>query len=394
VHGFAGLPTFTRADRTEQYIFVNRRPASAAVIPYALREAYPPLETDRKPVVLLFVELDPELVDVNVHPTKKEVRFRRPADVREAIIAAVSSALGHTPRRINTPPPPATREPALPPFPAPPREDPAQHFPWPLERDMRNAERGALRAECGVRNAESGAQGEKRDAPGAESGTGASDSAFRVPCSTLDTPHSALSTPYSDDSPWKWCRVLGQLGGLYVLLETDAGYVVLDPRAAHERVLYERLLEATRTGNVNAQRLLLPETVKLPPEDAAHVRKHLALLQSMGFGVDDFGDDHFVIDALPEEVRAAPCRELLLDIAHDLETAGARRGSEKWREEAVVRSACRAAVAGRQSELAPRELAQLVNDLARCRMPYTCPRGRPTMILTPYRELARKFGRE
>ena len=97
--------------------------------------------------------------------------------------------------------------------------------------------------------------------------------------------------------------------------------------------------------------------------------------------------------ALPEEVLSAPRRELLLDIAHDLETAGARRGSETWREEAVVRAACRAAVDGRQGELAPQEIAQLVDDLARCRMPYTCPRGRPTMILTPYRELARKFGR-
>ena len=129
VHGFAGLPTFTRADRTEQYIFVNRRPASAAVIPYALREAYPPLDSDRKPVVLLFVELDPEFVDVNVPPTKKEVRFRRPADVREAIIAAVSGALGHTPRRPQ--PTPATNEPVVLPQPIPPRENPAQHLPWP-----------------------------------------------------------------------------------------------------------------------------------------------------------------------------------------------------------------------------------------------------------------------
>jgi DNA mismatch repair protein MutL len=93
-------------------------------------------------------------------------------------------------------------------------------------------------------------------------------------------------------------------------------------------------------------------------------------------------------------VQSAPCRELLLDIAHDLETAGTRRGSEKWREEAVARAACRAAVNGRQSALAPREMTELVNALAHCRMPYTCPRGRPTMLLTPFRELARKFGRE
>ncbi|MFZ4394945.1 MAG: DNA mismatch repair endonuclease MutL [Kiritimatiellia bacterium] len=375
VHGFAGLPTFTRADRTEQYIFVNSRPASAAVVPYALREAYPPLEAERKPVVMLFLELDPELVDVNVHPTKKEVRFRRSADVREAIIAAVSSALGHTPRRPVASAfdrrlaslMPAAPAPPLP-VPVPPRENLAQALPWPAAPAQGTA-----------------------NVPASD---GDSAATLQPPAAPVHAPPFAgemLSS--ADTSPWKWCRVMGQIGGLYVLLETDAGYVVLDPRAAHERVLYERLMEHLKGGASSSQRMLLPETIKLPPEDATRVRRHLPLLQSMGFGVDDFGDDHFVVDALPAEVQSAPCRELLLDIAHDLESAGARRGSEKWREETVIRAACSAAVAGRKSELAPQELVQLVNDLARCRMPYTCPRGRPTMLLTPYRELARKFGR-
>ena len=387
VHGFAGLPTLTRADRGEQYIFVNRRPASAAVIPYALREAYPPLETDRKPVVMLFIEVDPEFVDVNVHPTKKEVRFRRPADVREAIIVAVSSALGHTPKRpapVSVPIEPVTL-----PIPEPPRENPAQHLPWPMEQktvgplDGWTVDGRQWKANGGEKSAFNQEPRTKNQEP--------SSTIHHPPSNCLTVPPSTGST---DASPWRWARVLGQIGGLYVLLETDAGYVVLDPRAAHERVLYEQLMAAEKGGTVNSQRMLLPETVKLPPEDAARVRRHLALLQSLGFGVSDFGDDHFMIDALPEELRATPCRALLLDIAHDLETAGTRRGSEKWREETVIRAACRAAVAGRQSELAPQELTQLVNDLARCQMPYTCPRGRPTMILTPYRELARKFGRE
>jgi DNA mismatch repair protein MutL len=98
ISGFVGIPTLNRADRGEQYIFVNRRAASAAVIPYALREAYPPLEGDRKPVVVLFVDLPPTEVDVNVHPTKREVRFRDASAVRDAIIAAVTRALGIAPK--------------------------------------------------------------------------------------------------------------------------------------------------------------------------------------------------------------------------------------------------------------------------------------------------------
>lgn len=379
VHGFAGLPTLNRSDRAEQYLFVNRRPASAAVIAYALREAYPPLEADRKPVVMLFIDLDPDLVDVNVHPTKKEVRFRRPADVREAIIAGVSAALGHAPRSKTTPP--MGSSPATQPPPAPPRADPAQALPWTGNQGpgggWKMAGGGFPGVECRASNVENQV---------------AQTVEQRSEAPALPPTPDTLSPP-ADASPWNWARVLGQIGGLYLLLETDAGLVVVDPRAAHERVLYEHLLEKMKAGTVASQRLLLPETVQLPPEDAARVRRHLALMQSIGFAVDDFGKDHFVIEGLPEEVLTAPRRELLLDIAHDLETAGARRGSTKWREEAVARAACRAAVDGRQAELAPEEIARLVADLARCRMPYTCPRGRPTMILTSYRELERKFGR-
>ncbi|MBP5510799.1 MAG: DNA mismatch repair endonuclease MutL, partial [Kiritimatiellae bacterium] len=94
VYGYASLPTQTRNDRSEQYVFVNRRPATAPVIAYALREAYPPMDAKDKPILLLFIDLPPECVDVNVHPTKREVRFTHPADVREAIILAVSRAIG------------------------------------------------------------------------------------------------------------------------------------------------------------------------------------------------------------------------------------------------------------------------------------------------------------
>ncbi len=390
VHGFAGLPTFTRGDNREQYLFVNRRPASAPVIAYALREAYPPLEAERRPVVLLFIEVEPEDVDVNVHPTKREVRFRRPADVREAIILAVGAALGRT----------APARPAAIPasgMPPPPCEHPAQPLPWVEGTGNRPQGSGLGSEDAGFR-----VQGSGGGRDGAEDHVARPlpDAQARVPGSQAPSPEprtlnpEPLFAPAGANAPWRWVRVLGQIGGTYVLLETDDGYVVLDPRAAHERVLYERLLAAWEAGTVHAQRLLLPETVQLPPEDAARVRRYLAVMQAVGFGVDDFGDDHFVIDALPAEVLGAPCRELLLDVARDLETAGVRRGAEKWREEAVIRAACRAAVNGRQAALAPAEIARLVEDLARCRMPYTCPRGRPTMLFTPYRELARKFGRE
>ncbi len=360
VSGFAGLPNITRNDRSEQYVFINRRPATAPVIAYALREAYPPLEGDRKPIILLFVELPPDQVDVNVHPTKREVRFRRPADVREALILAIGEALGVKRNAGGARPPDADA--ALPSgglrtlVPGAAAKPPAA-FPYP-----------------------------------ADTQPPASFSPPPLPAVPTGTGLPLFAAP-EDGSPWRWCRVLGQVANRYLLLETDGGYVTVDPCAARERVLYERLMSGRRAdGQTVSQHLLLPETVQLAPADAARLRKHLQVVQELGFGIVDFGRDHFLVEALPEILGDVPCRELLGNIAHDLENAGTRRGSEKWREELVAKAACRTA-SGNTRTLSNEEAEQLVTALAATRMPYTCPRGRPTMIFTSYRELERKFGR-
>ena len=394
VFGFAGLPTVTRNDRSEQYVFINRRPATAPVIAYALREAYPPLEGDRKPIVLLFIEMPADRVDVNVHPTKREVRFHKPAEVREALIQALSEALGVTRRR--------------------------------REEFIGNREESAGDGDAGSAKREEAAgtlrtlvpEAAARVAPAAAAPSPAATPApfpYPGPVPLTDAPSAVpthpsflstlplssapptgqglpLFTAPEDGAPWRWCRVLGQVAGRYVLLETDGGTVTVDPRAARERVLYERLMEGRQAGGSLSQKLLLPETVQLAPADAARLRKHLKVVQEMGFGVEDFGSDHFIVEALPEALGHVSCRELLGNIAHDLENAGVRRGSEKWREEIVAKAACRAA-SGADETLTNESADRLVKALAATRMPYTCPRGRPTMIFTSYRELERKFGR-
>ncbi len=380
IYGFAGLPNQTRNDRSEQYVFINRRPATAPVIAYALREAYPPLEGDRKPIVLLFIEMPPDRVDVNVHPTKREVRFHKPAEVREALIGALTDALGVTRRGrqdgfVNRQAPGDTRDGArdekvislrtLVP------EAAAHAFPYPAP----------------VPIPQTAVPGSPSPLPSA--------APWEPPRPAAQPPVGQglpLFTDHQEGSPWRWCRVLGQVGGRYLLLETEGGTVTVDPRAARERVLYERLMDNARRGETLSQRLLLPETVQLAPSDAARLRKHLAVVQAMGFGVEEFGSDHFIVESLPDALAVVSCRELLGNIAHDLENAGTRRGAEKWREELIARAACRAAV-GTGEPLTEAAAEKLVHDLAAARMPYTCPRGRPTMIFTSYRELERKFGR-
>ncbi len=398
VYGFVSLPHQTRTDSSEQYVFINGRPATAPVIAYALREAYPPLERNRKPIVLLFLELPPEQVDVNVHPTKREVRFHKPVEVREALIRAISGALGTgdsagfsaagvpEPDCADTPDVPECAEPVVavrPESPACPpvaRTVAARAFPYP-------AAEPAMRFE--------------RPVPAAPTGRGLLLFPERERAAAPDVPphvEQEAAAPADaraceiEGAPWKWFRILGQLTCGYILLETNDGYVTLDPKAALERILFEELMAPHPEGVQFAQPLLLPETIQLPPADAARLRNYLAVLQQMGFGVDAFGaSDHFVVESLPQLLGDVQIRELLGNIAHDLEHAGVRRGAEKWREEVIAKAACRTAVGTRT--LAPQEIDDLVRKLSVARMPYTCPRGKPTMILTSIRELDRKFGK-
>lgn len=350
ITGFAGLPQTGRKDRSDQYIFVNGRPASAPVIHHALNEAYHAiLARGRYPSAFLFIQTPPDAVDVNVHPAKKEVRFRRPAAVRDAVIATIGRALA-----IESPMP----EPCESSFrfeaskPAPP---PAQQHELDIEMQ---------------RDRETEAQREETPAPNLQS-----------------------SIVNHQPSPWTWCRVLGQAGGLYVVLETGDGIVLMDPQAAHERVLFEKFMNDLMTGNPKQQGLLSPETIELMPGDADALRRHLPVLEEMGFGISDFGQDTFLVDALPVHLQDGSPSMVLSEIAAALEKTGAKaRAAREALRETVAQAACRASVRAGDS-LSNEAIERLVGDLAKTEMPYTCPHGRPTLIFTSFTELNRRFGR-
>jgi DNA mismatch repair protein MutL len=214
-----------------------------------------------------------------------------------------------------------------------------------------------------------------------------------VPASSAAEGDAGGPTGPSASAPWAWCRVVGQIGGLYVILETEDGYVVMDPHAAHERVLFERFMSDFLNGKLQTQGLLIPDTVELQPRDALRIRKNLELFKKMGFGLSEFGGNSFVIDSLPACFSSVPAGPLLVDMAHGMEEAGARGATGRWREEAIAQAACKAAVKARD-KLRLDEIEKLVVDLARTEMPYTCPHGRPTLIFSSFRDLNRKFGRE
>jgi len=368
VAGVVSLPTHHRGDRNEQYVFINNRPTSPALLSFAIREGYHGLlPKGRHPTVFLFLTMAATLVDVNVHPTKKEIRFRRPGDVRDTVIAAIRDGLAVTEPKPN---------------------ENAMHGNIGVIENLPPVEQ-MLKID---------------DLPSAR--------AFRYPRMPQDnhlmpvgsavepTPPDS-SIPRQDESgrkqpgrtaPWTWCKVVGQIAEYFVILETEDGMALMDPRSSHERVLFDRFMESFLNKNVESQALLLPETVELSPRDAARIRKSEGVLAEMGFGISEFGGHSFVVDAVPAPFDSVSVQELIVDLARSLEQSGAR-GGDHWREDAMIQAACQAAVNNR-SKLTLEEIERLVVDLAGCEMPYTSPRGRPTLIFTSTQELNKKFGRE
>jgi DNA mismatch repair protein MutL len=179
---------------------------------------------------------------------------------------------------------------------------------------------------------------------------------------------------------------------LYAVLQSDRGLVLLDQHAAHERVLFEQMLARLPQGPGPSQRLLLPETVELPPREAQVLRQQLAALSRLGVGLSEFGERTFLLDALPPFVETGDPRRFVLELVDDLKAAAQELHSLRLGEELVARTVCRHAVKA-HDPLVGQELERLLEDLRRCAMPYTCPHGRPTLIEISYRELEKKFGR-
>jgi DNA mismatch repair protein MutL len=188
-------------------------------------------------------------------------------------------------------------------------------------------------------------------------------------------------------------RLVGVIGKLYVVLESDRGLVLLDQHAAHERILFEQMLHRLELRQqAPSQKLLLPATVELSARDATFLRGQLSALTRLGVGLSEFGERTFLLDALPPFVKAADPRRFVIELVDQLKAAGQEVNSARLGEHTVAKTVCRHAVKA-NDPLSGRELENLVEDLRRCAMPYTCPHGRPTIIEMNFRELEKKFGR-
>lgn len=367
--GWAGLPTYNRATGAAQYLFVNGRPVKDRLVIGALRGAYQDvLARDRHPVVALFLDLDPEEVDVNVHPAKAEVRFRDSGLVRGLIVGAIRHALAGAGHRASS----TLTGQALGALGATPDSRPPlpyhRHAPFRPSLPLVQSSAAAQAPLGGL--AEAPARLDLHLPPAA--------------------PAEAMEPPADDDFPLGAAKA--QLHDTYIVAETRDGLVIIDQHAAHERLVFERLKLALAEGKVPRQGLLLPEVVDLGEAAAARVTERAEDLARLGLGVEAFGPGAVVVREVPAALGRADVQALVRDVADHLAEWGSAGILEERLLEVCARIACHGSVrAGRR--LSVPEMNALLRDMEATPLSGQCNHGRPTHVSLSLADIEKLFGR-
>lgn len=361
--GLIGRPGVGRSTRHEMIVFVNARPVDSRTLNYALIESYhESLPKGRYPLAFVFFECDPAAVDVNVHPAKREIRFRSEAQVRGFVIRAVLQRL----RELGTASAPG---PATPVSPAGGRPEPGPAL---------------LRTDLAAMAVSPPARSSLPLAP-AVAPSAAPPPLTRAPVTLVAPP----PTPPPPPATPAW-RFVGTAHGNYALFETPSGLVLLDRRAAHERIWFERLREQFRAGAVPSQRLLLPVPMELDAIGAALLLDRLGFLQAHGFEIGEFGRNFFRVEAVPVWMEPADAEPFLRDLVGAFRDGTIPDGNSDLAREELARLASARAVRLPEGGSEP-EMRALVSQLFATRTPLTNPAGRPTYLELNHGELARRF---
>lgn len=356
VRGFVSPPHLTKPTRAQQYLYVNGRPVRTRTLTAALDQAYRSVTPERRfPVVVLSLEIDPSRVDVNVSPTKNEVKFQSEGLAFEAIRCAVRDGL-------------------------------MRHGMMP------SAEQVALANQA---IADSSAE---RLGP---QGWGAFGLSFAAQAplvpSASERVFGDLSTGGSSPSRYPFSelldglKIVGQAMNTFIVAETKKGIVIVDQHVAHERIIYEYLCGLRGPTAIEVQRLLQPETLHLEKRLFLALEEQLDEVRRIGFDIEAFGGESFLIRSVPAALQGKEPGKVLRDIAEEVADVPARR-LEPLREQIWITTSCRMAVkAG--DVLSPAEMEKLIVDLASTENPYLCPHGRPITITLSTEDLMRKFKR-
>ena len=395
VRGFISKPGFTRVSRRDQRTIVNGRTATADTVFFAIRDAYDTLVVKgRYPSTVLYIDLPPDRVDVNVHPTKREVRFRDPRQVGGVIAAAIRASLrqlqgGEDPSMQPSPVqlPPVEPVNDIPPLPEV-KPQPVENKPSPSKKIAPPSSVTPAPAVVATPYPLPAPQPFKPEPQQISLPLPDRPTSVNPPASPpkpADTPAPQPSRPVNSDLAS--LRICGRLGNRHLLAESANGLVIIDLRAAHQRILFEKLLANLKEQKIPQQPLLIPVTINFGQEEARFLNSQIKHFQSLGFTIEHFGGTSFIVTAVPASYPNQDISQTLRDIIDDLRQS---RTTNIQSAIHIAQAACRHAIS-MKANLTEKEVSQLIYDLARTTMPYTDPNGNPTMIHITYSELEKRF---
>jgi DNA mismatch repair protein MutL len=348
IAGFASLPSFSKGNADGIYLYVNRRFIKDRTIYKAIVEAYRHvIPGGRFPIVILFLTLPPSAIDVNVHPTKAEVKFRDPERVFRTVHGALSSL--HAPTSPLTKGDDEEGQKGVPPSKVRPLPTlPLQPHPHPIPL-----------------------VGEDRE--------------------FIPVVRETGSPEWKVERKTGW-RLLGQVQGTYILCEGEEGLIFIDQHAAHERLLFEKYKKEHETGTLSSERLLIPIAVELSTEESFILMAHLEAFQSMGFEIDPIGERTYAIRSTPSFADQRDPKEMVREILEGLSFIRREGKGVEVIQTMLVTLACHSAVRGNFA-LRREEMDELLGSLSPFRLSTTCPHGRPIFFVIPLEELAKQFKR-
>lgn len=360
IRGLVSPPELIRSDRNKQWFFLNGRAVRHPTLAKAVEEAMVGhIPSGRHPLYILSLEVDPARVDVNVHPTKKEIRLADSQSFFVLIREAVSRAL-------------------LKSLPSPYTPSAAPRMPLPGAQAGSSRER-----EAAPTLGETQAAFEAYRPTFAPSAPRAAEprSVYQP---TLPSAVPVAATTRTDDFPWDQVRILGQLHDTFIMLDHPEGLYLLDQHNSHERYLYENLTPA----NLTSQELLMPLTLDLTPGEREALADHLAPLTELGFVIEPFGEETWAIRAVPGFLPMTEAEETIRELlgkAAEARFVSPTNKEDKWRVTIACHSSTRAG-----DRLTMEQMQRIVELWRKCEQPFTCPHGRPTGFLIPMSELQRR----
>lgn len=400
IWGLIGKPGVSRSTRTDQHLFVNERPIQNKVLNTAILEGYhTALPKGRYPMACLFFELDPAEIDINIHPAKKEIKFQKERAIRNVTSEAIREALIEFATQSRLEPElqnEREENKVTPSLPKPDksvltREYQPDMIPTELEEVIEQNEKQQLADPAREKTEKENTIEENKTKNSPENAKEDNSKSHEV---EKDKSTSPEHQPFiSDQEPTLKVplKIIGMAGSQYIILESDRGVVIMDQKAARARVLYERILQSLEKDSIASQRLLLPETFELNSKDAQALKENVEKFKQLGVEMREFGERTFVLEALPPVIRIRDARQFAIELIDRIRLGGTGSHSWDFGEESLAKQMAYQAIS-QNPVLSEEEIHLVMRDLRYCRMPYTSPDGRPTLIEMSYSELDRKFG--